>query len=141
MNVRRWALLLVVAALVSACGPAATPTPDPTATPLPPEAPAAIIEPPTPTPTMIPLPALPSAAAPGQVQPPAQSPGLCSPEVTANTIINVRNGPGMIYQIIGAMQMGEARRVDGKNADASWWYIIFPGGIEGHAWVASSMAT
>jgi len=47
----------------------------------------------------------------------------------------------MIYQIIGAMQMGEARRVDGKNADASWWYIIFPGGIEGHAWVASSVTT
>ena len=132
MNARRIAWLLLAASLISACAsPPAAPTPEP-----PTEAPAPAALAPTavilqPTATLIPLP---TAA-------PVLAPLACSPEVTANTIVNVRNGPGMIYSIIGSLAQGATSRVDGKIADGSWWYILLPSVPGGHGWVAGSVTT
>ncbi|HEY5983485.1 MAG TPA: SH3 domain-containing protein [Anaerolineales bacterium] len=133
MSDRKWTWILLAAILASACTPRATPTaaPVPTATPLPPPvvptAAAAVVAAPTPIP-------LPTVAA----QP---APSFCAPEATATAIINVRNGPGTIYSIIGALQEGEKRQVDGKNADGSWWYIVFAGAPDGHGWVSATVTT
>jgi uncharacterized protein YraI len=68
-------------------------------------------------------------------------PAGCSPQVTANSIINVRGGPGTIYAIIGSMNQGETAQVDAKNADGTWWRILVPSGPDGHGWVAALVTT
>jgi uncharacterized protein YraI len=134
MNTRRRLWLLLVIALASACTspPTPTATPEPTATPVPPEPvvqPTAVI--PLPTQTLIPLPT--AGLAP--------LPSTCSPQVTAATIVNVRNGPGMIYSIVGSLGEGETAQVDGKNADGTWWRILDASAPGGHGWVAGSVTT
>jgi len=142
--------LVLVLALVSACAPRAMPTPEPSATPLPPEPAVAPTAEVLPTATLM-LPAenaqglaLPTAG-PGTIALPTAGgvvlPSVCSPQVTASTIVNVRNGPGMIYSIVGALDQGETAQVDGKNADGTWWRILFPSAVDGHGWVAGSVTT
>jgi uncharacterized protein YraI len=126
--------LLLVIALASACTTPPTPTaaPEPTATPVPPEPvvqPTAVIS--LPTPTLIPLPT--AGLAP--------LPSTCSPQVTASTIVNVRNGPGVIYSIVGSLGAGETAQVDGKNTEGTWWYIVYATAPGGHGWVAGSVTT
>lgn len=133
MKKRRSMWLLLILALASACTAPSTPTaaPEPTATPVPPEPvvqPTAVL---LPTQTLIPLPT--AALAP--------LPSACSPQVTAATIVNVRNGPGMIYSIVGSLGEGETAQVDGKNADGTWWRILVPSSPDGHGWVAGSVTT
>jgi len=132
MNTRQLTCLLLLGMIVSACAPAPAPTPTPE--PAPTTAPAVVpptVAPPPPTPTMIPLPTVPLA--------PLAS--LCAPQVSANSIINVRNGPGTIYSIIGSMNQGQTAQVDGKNADGSWWRIVYASATDGHGWVAGMVTT
>ncbi len=65
----------------------------------------------------------------------------CQPMVTANTNANVRAGPGTAYDIVGYLPTGGTAGVAGRNDDSSWWYIVFPGGSGGYAWIAGSVAT
>ncbi len=65
----------------------------------------------------------------------------CTPRLTANSPVNVRWGPGTEYEAIGALNTGQAASIDGKNADGTWWYIVFPSGPSGHGWVAASVTT
>lgn len=52
-----------------------------------------------------------------------------SPTCTAkaNTKLNVRQGPGVVYGVIGQLQLGQEVNVTGKLADNSWWQIDFNG--------------
>jgi hypothetical protein len=59
-------------------------------------------------------------------EPPTPTP-LANPEVVANDQINVRQGPGTNYNIIGAAARGERFKVTGKNQDGSWWQIDYQG--------------
>ena len=81
----------------------------------------------TPTPTSTPAAAL-----------PVQN---CNPIVTTTTIANVRSGPGTVYGIVGSIPQGGTAPVAGKSADSTWWYIQFPGGAGGYAWIAASVTT
>lgn len=63
----------------------------------------------------------------------------CMPNVTAPTPVNVRSGPGTVYEIIGVLVEGGSATVAGKNYEGTWWYIDFPSGIGGHAWVGGSV--
>ncbi len=65
----------------------------------------------------------------------------CSPTVIANTPVNVRSGPGIVYGIIGALVQGGSAKIAGKNYDGTWWYIDFVGGDSGHGWVGASVVT
>lgn len=65
----------------------------------------------------------------------------CSPTVSANTDVNVRTGPGTVYDIVGYVPQGGTAPVDGKSADGTWWYIQFPAGPGGHGWMAGSVTT
>lgn len=132
MNARRLTWMLLAAALIAGCtGQSETTTvPQPTEAGAPQmEAPTAVII--VPTPTLMPLPTL----------PPAPLPALCTPHVTANTIVNVRNGPSTSHSIVGSLDLGETSSVDGKNAEGTWWRIVYAAAADRHGWVAASVTT
>jgi hypothetical protein len=61
------------------------------------------------------------------------------PLVTANqTNVNIRNGPGIQYAIIGKLLLGQSFEISGRNADSSWWQISTPNGL---GWVAAKFTT
>lgn len=59
----------------------------------------------------------------GSVEFPAQGGAV----VTVNGEMNVRQGPGTTYEIVGAATLGQEFPVTGKNADGDWWQIDFNG--------------
>jgi len=66
----------------------------------------------------------------------------CVPTVVANSPVNVRSGPGTVYEpAIGSLNLGESAGVAGKNDEGTWWYINFPANSGGHGWVAASVVT
>ncbi len=69
------------------------------------------------------------------------SPTPCEALVTANTVANVRVGPGTAYDIVGALSQGATARIAGRNDANTWWYIEYTGGVGGHAWIAGSVTT
>jgi len=71
----------------------------------------------------------------------APSATQCKPTVVANSAINVRSGPGTVYDVIGSINQSGSATVAGKSADATWWYIDFPGVAGGHGWVSGSVVT
>ncbi len=68
----------------------------------------------------------------------APSATACSPMVVANSAVNVRAGPGTVYDTVGGLNSGGSARVSGKSSDGTWWYIDTPGG---HGWVSGSVVT
>jgi len=70
------------------------------------------------------------------------TPTQCVPIIVANSPVNVRSGPGTVYEPpIGALNLGESAGVAGKNAEGTWWYINFPANSGGHGWVSVSVVT
>jgi hypothetical protein len=61
--------------------------------------------------------------------------------LTANSAVNVRGGPGVVYTEVGALAMGQTAVIDGQNAEGTWWRIVYPSGPGGHGWVAASVST
>lgn len=116
---------LIVIAIITVIALACTlPSGAPTASPVPGEGSASptVTETTTPSPTTVPGTA-------------------CLPTVTTNTDANVRSGPGQVYGILGQLTQGSTANVAGKNSDGTWWYIQFPAGPNGHAWIAGSVTT
>ncbi|MCB0132545.1 MAG: SH3 domain-containing protein, partial [Caldilineaceae bacterium] len=50
------------------------------------------------------------------------------PSVTTGQIINVREGPGTVYNVLGQISPGESYAITGKNEPGDWWQIEFNGG-------------
>ncbi len=91
--------------------PVATPTFTPTFTPTP--------EPFTPTPTPSPTPAVPQTA------------------VVIGTRANVRQGPGVVYPIIGQVSGGTQFEIRARNSKGDWIKVCCVDGKEG--WVSTSL--
>ena len=51
--------------------------------------------------------------------------------------LNVRSGPAMTFDSLGTLQPDAQVSLTGKNASASWFQIVYPGGPGGHAWVTA----
>ncbi|PWH20682.1 MAG: hypothetical protein DDG58_01525 [Ardenticatenia bacterium] len=49
--------------------------------------------------------------------------------------LNVRQGPGQHYPILGLVPPGTKLRIVGKNPEATWWQVVYPEGSEGRGWV------
>jgi hypothetical protein len=49
--------------------------------------------------------------------------------------VNLRSGPGVNYNRIGRLALGESLPIVGRNNDSSWWLVATPGG--GVAWVSA----
>ena len=66
----------------------------------------------------------------------------CVPITTANSVdVNVRSGPGTVYDIVGGLPSGSSARVYGQNDARTWWYIEFPASSGKYAWVSASVTT
>jgi hypothetical protein len=60
--------------------------------------------------------------------------------VTVNTNTNCRTGPGVTYDIVGALIIGQQAEVVGKNSSTGYWIINNPNG-PGTCWLWGEYAT
>ncbi|MCP4168518.1 MAG: SH3 domain-containing protein [Chloroflexi bacterium] len=77
---------------------------------------------PTPIPTETPTP-LPPTETP---IPPTPTPVPPSVSITRASV-NVRNGPGVAYNVVGSASNGQTFVITGKNPKGNWWQIDFNG--------------
>lgn len=84
--------------------------------------------------------AAPAAGQPVQpvVEPVQPTPVPANPEVTVTEIANVRGGPGLTYNILGAANPGQKFPVTGKSPDGQWWQITYNGAP---AWLFGELVT
>ncbi|MCC6457856.1 MAG: SH3 domain-containing protein [Caldilineaceae bacterium] len=70
-------------------------------------------------------PAAAPAAAPVAAAPPAATEAIPTDRVTLASaqIVNLREGPGTNYPVVGQLAPGQRYDVTGKNEDGSWWQI------------------
>lgn len=66
---------------------------------------------------------------------------LCTPSVLAPTPVNIRSGPGTVYEAIGGLTAGQTAKIAGKNSDGTWWYIEIPGRPGNFGWVGGTVVT
>jgi hypothetical protein len=71
----------------------------------------------------------------------AQPAPACEPTITAVSNANVRTGPDIIYNVVGQLPQGGTAKVVGRNDTFTWYYIVFPGGPGGYAWIAGSVSS
>ena len=53
--------------------------------------------------------------------------------------VNCRIGPGTEWVAAGFLLVGETAPIQGKNADATWWYVSTPNAPGSPCWVAASV--
>ena len=61
--------------------------------------------------------------------------------LTADTNVNIRNGPGIQFEAIGLLEQGIITEVIGVNVDRSWWMIIIPETDNQKGWVSDGFVT
>lgn len=131
--------------LFGAAGPEPTPTPTadaqravvPTFTPTPVEPPTSTPAPLPPTDTPAPAPAEPTAE-PTQETPPTPTAAPQAKLIVNNQAINVRNGPGTEYGLVGSAEANQTFDLIGKNPAGDWWQICCVNGQEG--WIFGQLA-
>ncbi len=72
---------------------------------------------------------------------PTATPAPAQPDwaaVTALVNLNVRQGPGLDYPVIGQLQTGQTAQITGKSQDGSWWQIVYPPNSDQRAWVSAN---
>ena len=64
-------------------------------------------------------------------------PTLAETEALAVTTValNVRQGPGQHYPILGLVPPGTRLRIVGRNPEATWWQVVYPDGSEERGWI------
>lgn len=45
--------------------------------------------------------------------------------VPRGDVVNVRNGPGVTFNVLGRMRARQTAVITGKSADGTWWQILF----------------
>jgi len=58
--------------------------------------------------------------------------------IVAQTRVNIRNGPGMAYNVIGGAGPGTRCTISARNRDSSWWQVTCP---ESSGWIASTVVS
>lgn len=59
-----------------------------------------------------------------------------APDVTVKMQANCRYGPGMAYLYRWGLYPGDKARVDGRNWNGSWWWILPENLPESHCWAS-----
>ncbi len=88
----------------------------------------------TPQPTNTPVVPTELTAAP---ETPTATPQPGTPTVTATTDLNIRDGPGIDYAVLGLLRVGQSAEVTGVSADWGWWQIRFTGAADERGWVSA----
>ena len=91
---------------------------------------------PSPGATSTPSPTSPFAPTPEDGFLPTAMPCADSPTIRASNTLNVRQGPGLNYQIIGQVVYLEVRPIIGRSQYGEWWLIELADGDSG--WVADA---
>ncbi len=63
------------------------------------------------------------------------TPGGGRPMAVTTTDLNVREGPGQDYSVLGLLPVNTQVEVTGKNSDGSWWQVVYPADSTERAWV------
>jgi uncharacterized protein YraI len=63
-----------------------------------------------------------------------------APILTASANLNIRSGPGIEFDKIGLMLIGQSAEVVGVSKDAEWWAIKVPLAEGGRGWVTANFA-
>jgi uncharacterized protein YraI len=86
-----------------------------------------------------------AAAAPSAAAPPAAAAVPVVDDVptdrvtlTSGQVVNLREGPGTNYPVVGQLAAGSRYDVTGKNEDGSWWQLDFSGQ---KAWVIGQLVS
>ncbi|HXF64967.1 MAG TPA: SH3 domain-containing protein, partial [Caldilineaceae bacterium] len=58
---------------------------------------------------------------------------ISKPMAQASNAMNVREGPGTAYPVVGAMNAGDQAEILAKSPQADWWQVLLPSGAQG--WV------
>ena len=58
-----------------------------------------------------------------------------TPIAVTTTDLNVREGPGQSYPVLGLLPVNTQVEVSGQNADGSWWEIVYPPDTPERAWI------
>ena len=53
--------------------------------------------------------------------------------------VNCRLGPSTDWVVIGALLVGQTATIQGKNEDATWWYVTTPDDSNHPCWVSASV--
>jgi hypothetical protein len=106
--------------------PTFTPTPNYTATPTA-----------SPTPTNTPIPT--ATPIPTETPIPPPTPTVFVVSVTVQQEMNVRQGPGTNYPVVGSAPAGASAPVVGRNADSSWVQVEYPPGSGTFAWLYTQL--
>ncbi|MCB9078880.1 MAG: PKD domain-containing protein, partial [Anaerolineaceae bacterium] len=85
-------------------------------------------------------------AASEEIEPPEPEPTSTPPppdiaRLTVNTDLNVREGPGVEYDILGVLMYGQTAEITGRNADGTWWQIRYESAASDFGWVAAQFST
>jgi len=63
------------------------------------------------------------------------------PQINVSVPTNCRNGPGKVYQMVGALLVGEIAQVYGRESTGKYWYIQNPDSNSGYCWIWGEYAT
>lgn len=86
---------------------------------------------PVPTETLTPVPLVTATA--------TLPPGV--PQVTVSVPTNCRTGPGIVYNRVGGLQVGQVAEVVGRHADRDYWVIRNPARPNQTCWLWGNFAT
>ena len=78
-----------------------------------------------------------ASATPTRTTEPTSTPRI--PQVVAQTIVNVRSGPGLNFTAIDALAPNQPVPMRGRNEAGTWWLIDAPSG--GQGWVSDSVVS
>jgi hypothetical protein len=77
-----------------------------------------------------------ATATPGTTGTPA-SVSVGDADAVANTMANVRNGPGLNFGIVGGVNQGDRVSLIGRNADRTWYQVVLADRTEG--WIFAQL--
>lgn len=63
------------------------------------------------------------------------TPEETGPLAITTVALNVRQGPGQHYPVLGLVPPGTRLRIVGRNPETTWWQVVYPDGSEGRGWV------
>lgn len=69
------------------------------------------------------------------------TPTALIPLISVSVATNCRNGPGKVYDRVGALLLGEVAEVIGRDPGSNYWYIRNPRGNPAFCWVWGNYAT
>ncbi len=78
-------------------------------------------------------------AAPAAAATTTDAPALADATVSTTQIVNVREGPGTLYPVLGQLKPESNYRITGKNDAGDWWQIDVGGDKKG--WVVSQLVS